>query len=505
MNSNLLPFITSLRGAVSELASGGGSTFGTVTQGAITGRLLDYLRVQHTVGRQLRADCYAAMAALLPQAERLLFGSTVVTAPQSTDIGKIDRGNDVRDALRELHTICTNGDDDAFDRFLRLSSKMQAALLSHEGAAAQALCKTIASIEANYCGRLEAAVDAQVVESEKSRQGGFAIRNTRSYDEAALLAFIRERFPDERDVAIEKSGFISGGTSKFTMLITLKNTATLPTDIVLRGDASGTFGGASVTYEYRLIKAVHEHGGCVPKPLALEETGKVFGSPFMLVERRSGASIGHMQNLPKQQDPALNEDIAARLAELHRIPTSAFGNWINGADMPSSAKALQWIDEGLRNWLPLDMPSTVFSTAFEWLRRHVDINDRAPRTLVHGDYGLNNILVENSKVTTILDWEFAHLGNPAYDLGYFRCMAEPLSSWEHFLCAYEKAGMKLPDQDQLNYATLFAATRLGVMTAQVTHGFLSGTETGLVGAMVVGGNYLDMMTRRIGTALDAVL
>jgi aminoglycoside phosphotransferase (APT) family kinase protein len=212
-----------------------------------------------------------------------------------------------------------------------------------------------------------------------------------------------------------------------------------------------------------------------------------------------------MQNLPKQPNPALNEDIAAKLAALHRIPASAFGNWISGADSPSSAKALAWIDEGYRNWLPLEIPSTVFSTAFEWLRRNAHINDLAPRTLVHGDYGLNNILIEDNKVTALLDWEFAHLGNPAYDLGYFRCMAEPLSSWEHFLASYGKAGVPVPDEDQLNYATLFAATRLGVMTVQVTRAFTSGAETGLVGAMVVGGNYYDMMVKRIGDALDRVL
>ena len=31
------------------------------------------------------------------------------------------------------------------------------------------------------------------------------------------------------------------------------------------------------------------------------ESGKVFGSPFMLLEKVGGATIGHMQNLPKQR------------------------------------------------------------------------------------------------------------------------------------------------------------------------------------------------------------
>ena len=483
-SNKALPYLTSLRGSIAALASGSASSFGTLAQGGITARLVDYMFVQETVAKQLKSTCYESIAKLLPDAVAVLGSS-----------GEI----------QELQKLCAANDPSAFDRFLELSSKMQSALMAKNDEASNTICKRVASIETRYCHDLEAAVDAQVVASEKANQGGAAIRNTRSYDEQELLAFIRQHYPDETELGIEKSGFISGGTSKFTMLITLKNNKTLPTEIVLRGDAAGTFGGAPVSYEYRLIKAVYEHGGCVAKPLALEESGKVFGSPFMLVEKRGGASIGHMQNLPKQSNPALNDDIAAKLAALHRIPVSAFGNWINSADRPTSAKAIEWIDEGLRNWLPLEMPSTVFSTAFEWLRRHADINDRAPRTLVHGDYGLNNLLVEGNRITAILDWEFAHLGNPAYDLGYYRCMAEPLSSWEHFLECYGKAGVPIPDEDQLNYATLFASTRLGVMTCQVARAFTSGKETGLVGAMVVGGNYSDMMINRIGVALDRVL
>jgi aminoglycoside phosphotransferase (APT) family kinase protein len=506
MNNNLLPYISSLRSAVDGLASGNTLSFGTAAQGAITARLLDYMLVQETVAKQLKTDCYTAMALLLPEAERLLIESASVPAtPRSTDVEKINRGNDLLDALRELKVICTTADIAAFDRFLQLSSKVQSALMALDVSAANAICKAIVDIEASYCHKMEAAVDAQAEASAKANTGNFSVRNSRSYDEQALLGFIRKAFPEETELGIEKSGFISGGTSKFTILITLKNTKSLPTEIVLRGDAGGTFGGASVTYEYRLLKTVYEHGACVPKPLALEETGKVFGSPFMLVERRNGASIGHMQSLPKQPNPALCEDIAAKLAALHRIPADAFGNWISGADMPSSQKVLAWIDEGQRNWLPLETPSTVFSTAFEWLRRNAHINDRAPRTLVHGDYGLNNLLVEGNQVTAILDWEFAHMANPAYDLGYFKCMAEPLSSWEHFLASYEKAGMKLPDEDQLNYATVFATTRLGVMVAQMTRAFNSGAETGLVAAMVTGGSYYDLSVKRIGAALDKVL
>jgi aminoglycoside phosphotransferase len=42
------------------------------------------------------------------------------------------------------------------------------------------------------------------------------------------------------------------------------------------------------------------------------------------------------------------------------------------------------------------------------------------RVLVHGDYGPNNVLLDpaTSQVTAILDWEWAHAGDPAEDLAW---------------------------------------------------------------------------------------
>jgi len=48
--------------------------------------------------------------------------------------------------------------------------------------------------------------------------------------------------------------------------------------------------------------------------------------------------------------------------------------------------------------------------------------DARGRVLVHGDYGPNNLLLEEKdgalRVTAVLDWEFAHLGDPVEDLAW---------------------------------------------------------------------------------------
>ena len=44
--------------------------------------------------------------------------------------------------------------------------------------------------------------------------------------------------------------------------------------------------------------------------------------------------------------------------------------------------------------------------------------ENAHQCLVHGDYRSGNFLYLENKVTGILDWEMAHIGNPLEDLAW---------------------------------------------------------------------------------------
>ncbi len=38
--------------------------------------------------------------------------------------------------------------------------------------------------------------------------------------------------------------------------------------------------------------------------------------------------------------------------------------------------------------------------------------------LVHGDFGPQNVLIEHDRITALVDWEFAHIGQPVEDLAW---------------------------------------------------------------------------------------
>jgi aminoglycoside phosphotransferase (APT) family kinase protein len=484
MSHDDLPYLASLRSVLVNLEPLAADDPMTVLQVSAAKRLIDFMEVQRGPARHLRLQACTSLAALLDDLGDVL--------PELA-------------AVVELKTICARVDPDSFDRVLQLAGTAQRALLAVEDPRATELCEAIAGIEATYFGETKAALDAT---TQRANAPGDApartARNTRNYNEKAVLDFIRRQYPEEEDLGIAESGFITGGYSKFTIGITLSNAKTLPDDIILRADAAATYGGASTVDEYRLTKTLYEHGMRVPKPLAVEETGEVFGSTFMLVEKKPGGSIGHMFKLP-EPNQGICRELAEQLATLHNIPVETFDDRIDNANGRSSDKMRAWLDAGIAAWTPLNMPSPAFEAAFDWLRRNANINDQAPRALVHGDVHLANILVHDNQISTILDWEFAHIGNPAYDLGYFYDQAEALDSWDAFLDAYAAAGGRVPDQQQLDYAILFAATRLGVMVCQSRGEFTSGADPGLAGAIVIGDTMYEDSVMRINRVLERVL
>lgn len=75
----------------------------------------------------------------------------------------------------------------------------------------------------------------------------------------------------------------------------------------------------------------------------------------------------------------------------------------------------------------------------DWLKRYAP-----PRfeklSLLHGDAGPVNFMFEGNRVTSVIDWEWAHLGDPMEDLGNL-CVREfwnPVGGMQGLLSRYEK-------------------------------------------------------------------
>ena len=95
-------------------------------------------------------------------------------------------------------------------------------------------------------------------------------------------------------------------------------------------------------------------------------------------------------------------------------------------------------------------------------------------TVVHGDFSLRNLLLnEDDSLSSVLDWELAHVGHPAEDLGYMRLTVEAVMPWQRFDAMYREAGGCATTREQISYFDVWGLYRNLAINATVQNFFLS--------------------------------
>jgi aminoglycoside phosphotransferase (APT) family kinase protein len=109
-------------------------------------------------------------------------------------------------------------------------------------------------------------------------------------------------------------------------------------------------------------------------------------------------------------------------------------------------------------------PDPALAFSLRWLRRHVPEDDRPP-VLVQGDTGPGNFLYEGGRVTAVLDWELAHLGDPMDDIAWLslRATQEPFGDFPTRVREYEALSGRRVDEARVLYFQVMAETKLQVM------------------------------------------
>ncbi len=102
----------------------------------------------------------------------------------------------------------------------------------------------------------------------------------------------------------------------------------------------------------------------------------------------------------------LVDQLGRALARIHAIDVSAVDG-LEGVDPLATYR--ERLDE-------IGEPHPTFELAFRWLDDHRP--PPAPPVVVHGDYRLGNVIVDDDGLAAVIDWELAHLGDPMEDLGW---------------------------------------------------------------------------------------
>ncbi|HVM68405.1 MAG TPA: phosphotransferase family protein [Gaiellaceae bacterium] len=203
-----------------------------------------------------------------------------------------------------------------------------------------------------------------------------------------------------RDVVgepVERAQLLAGGASKEAWAVDAGGR-----ELLVRRAAGGVIhqGTLTLEQEFEVLRAAHEAGVKAPEPVAY--LGEIEGREAFAMARVRGETIG--RRIVKAPPPGLETALADELATIHAIP-------------PERLPFLERADPIARFYAELDSvgePHPAIELGLRWVAERLP-RDRPP-VVSHGDWRIGNLAVDEHGLVAVLDWEFAHLGDPAEDL-----------------------------------------------------------------------------------------
>jgi aminoglycoside phosphotransferase (APT) family kinase protein len=261
-------------------------------------------------------------------------------------------------------------------------------------------------------------------------------------------------------------------------------------DLVLRTDAPSSVAASRPRgEEFALLAAAAEAGVIVPPPIAFDP-GDATCPPFMLVGFVAGEASG--RRLTREGGsvrPDLLTAIGANVARLHAIRTPQPSLACLGAPPAHPTRDLvAAYRASVERWRALTQDARpVLEWTLRWLELHAPAAEST--VLVHRDYRLGNLLVDDGRLAATLDWEFAGWGDPREDLGWFCApcwrFARPdleaggLGDVADLLRGYNAAAGTAFTRADLAYWQVLAQLRWAVIALQQTLRFLEAGERSL--------------------------
>jgi len=222
-----------------------------------------------------------------------------------------------------------------------------------------------------------------------------------------------------------------------------------------RGEGFGINAQYSLEREARVLGALQDTAVPVPRILGFSRTHRV-----ILMERVPGRA-----DFDKIADPEERLRIATHfmecLAQLHALSPEKLE--LSDLRVPRTPQEHASLELDASEKLLASLTSRrepLLSFALGWLRRNLP--ERVERTaLLQGDTGPGNFLFHEGRVSAVLDWEFAHFGDPLEDLGWIcvRDVATPFGDLGAVFRLYERLSGVPLDLARVRYYRVAALVR----------------------------------------------
>jgi aminoglycoside phosphotransferase (APT) family kinase protein len=218
-------------------------------------------------------------------------------------------------------------------------------------------------------------------------------------------------------------------------------------------------------HEVAVQNHLHQLGQPVAHPLLIEEDGRLFGGPFMVMECLPGRTLFDWMLYRPWRIVDGPMKLAAEQARLHQLSPAGFPT----APGPYLSRRLEELRDTLAEFA-LDG----LGPGLDWLERNRPASPSKP-CIVHLDFHPINVLFHRGRCTGILDWGESDLGDREADVGTTLVLIETAYVtiphlwqqatalpgrwilWYHYRFSYRRL---LPlDEDRLSYYMALTALR----------------------------------------------
>lgn len=337
--------------------------------------------------------------------------------------------------------------------------------------------------------------------------------DTQNLDTDAVARYLSDHLPGfEGPITAEK---FDVGQSNPTFLL-----KTPARNYVLRRKPPGVLlkSAHAVDREFRVQSALADTKVPVARMHLLCEDDGVIGSAFYIMDHVNGRNFRQptLDELEKPKRAEVIDDMNRVLAELHMVDIDAVG--LSDYGPPGN-----YYERQVARWSKQYRASETdkipaMDTLMESLVEQMPADD-GQRTLVHGDYRIDNMMFEKhgTKCLAVLDWELSTIGHPYADLASVIMQwqmpagsegrglagidrgAQGLPSDEAFIAAY-CAHRNLPGIDNFGFYLSFCFFRMAGIIQGVLKRALDGNASNPERAMKVG-EYVPVFAQR---GLDAL-
>jgi aminoglycoside phosphotransferase (APT) family kinase protein len=235
-----------------------------------------------------------------------------------------------------------------------------------------------------------------------------------------LQAFLATR--EAASIRVSDLSVLTGGYSLLTVAFTATD-AGRSQRYVLRmdppGDAALTC--TNRTAEKELLAALTE-AGTVPVPALRwsDVTGAELGAPALISDHLDGPQLlSHLRAVGEEEQRRLALTLAETIALVHLDAASA------PATMHRPGSWDEYIDSFIEEWRVLEAAYPEHNPFVRWIATWLDAHRPvpAPLTLVHGEFQTGNVMLDSTGAMRVIDWEYAHIGDPRIDLGWIQNVA----------------------------------------------------------------------------------